>query len=914
MLTPEESALIQEYISIDGDGNIVGNDNTVQITKVRADTYVVQKDQRQVTVTVQDLRRVFKIEHSQIGVLGDNATIYGGINFYQNAPPKRVDAATLTAAREKLSAMPTDAIPPYATLPQGSRMPFARNPLFVGREQDLQALARALKGGQATAIGQIAAATGLGGIGKTQLASEFVHRYGQYFAGGVFWLSFADPAGIRAEIATCGGPGALDLPGFAALSFEDQVRRVLSAWQSPLPRLLVFDNCENEDLLAQWRPPTGGARVLVTSRCGTWNPALGVETLRLDVLPRPESVALLRKHRPDLSAADAEAIADELGDPPLALHLAGHFLATYRHTSFGAPAAYLERLRAEGLAHPSLVETGETVPTAHARHVGRTFALSYARLDPKEPVDALARDLLARAACFAPGEPIPRALLLATIEIPADDVAAERQAADALARLVALGLLEEEATGALLLHRLLAAFVRQMATDDAARVAAEVAVLAEANHLNETGIPAPLLAWQPHLRAVTDAALAREDKRAAALCNTLGYHLWMIGDYVGARPYYERALAISEKVLGPKHPDTTASLNNLGLLLKDMGDLAEARLYYERALAIDEKVLGPDHPATATDLNNLGILLQIMGDLAGTRPYLERALAIDEKALGPDHPATATNLNNLGMLLQDIGDLEGARPYYERALTIDEKVLGPDHPATATDLNNLGYLLQAMGNLEEARPYYERTLAIREAVLGPDHPATATSLNNLGSLLQAMGDLAGGRLYYERALVIREAVLGPEHPDTARSFSNLGLLLKTMGDLEGARPYLERALVIHEVVLGPDHPDTATSLNNLGYLLQAMGDLEGARPYLERALAIDEKVLGPDHPRTATSLNNLAILCCHEEKFEEAARLMRRALAICENALGPEHPHTQSSRRSLTAIEEKLQEERHADT
>jgi Flp pilus assembly protein TadD len=96
--------------------------------------------------------------------------------------------------------------------------------------------------------------------------------------------------------------------------------------------------------------------------------------------------------------------------------------------------------------------------------------------------------------------------------------------------------------------------------------------------------------------------------------------------------------------------------------------------------------------------------------------------------------------------------------------------------------------------------------------------------------------------------------------------------------------------------------------NTLGYLLQAMGDLAGARPYYERALAIREAALGPDHPDTALSLNNLAILCYYEGKPEEAARLMRRALAIWEAKLGPGHPDTQNARRSLAAIEERLQE------
>jgi tetratricopeptide (TPR) repeat protein len=69
-----------------------------------------------------------------------------------------------------------------------------------------------------------------------------------------------------------------------------------------------------------------------------------------------------------------------------------------------------------------------------------------------------------------------------------------------------------------------------------------------------------------------------------------------------------------EAVLGPEHPHTATRLNNLGSLLQVQGDLAGARPYYERALAIAEAVLGLQHPYTATSLNNLGLLLQAQGD------------------------------------------------------------------------------------------------------------------------------------------------------------------------------------------------------------------------------------------------------------------------------------------------------------
>src|SRR5215510_6517984 len=190
-------------------------------------------------------------------------------------------------------AFPLDVPPTPVPLPPGSRMPLARNPLFVGREADLLRLARTLRGGGTAAIGpQAAVATGLGGIGKTQLACEFVYRYEQFFAGGVFWLSCAEPEAMTAEVAACGQ--GLPMPaGFASLSLHEQVQLVQRAWQEPLPRLLVFDNCEAETLLAQWRPPHGGCRVLLTSRRSQWDAALGVQVLPLNVLARPESIALL---------------------------------------------------------------------------------------------------------------------------------------------------------------------------------------------------------------------------------------------------------------------------------------------------------------------------------------------------------------------------------------------------------------------------------------------------------------------------------------------------------------------------------------------------------------------------------------------------------------------------------------------
>lgn len=326
--------------------------------------------------------------------------------YASGAPPAEGD---LLALPERPDGSPI--IPAPALLPPGSRMPFSRNPLFVGREGELRALA-ATFGLEAPepAGGRAAAVTGPDWIGKTQLACEFVYRYGQFFPGGVFWLNCAAPGGLSAEIAACGAGGQLALrPDFDGLSRDCQVQLVLEAWQSPLPRLLVFDNCDHPDLLAHWRPHIGGSHMLLTSRRMQWDRALGVYVLPLGVLSRQQSVALLRKHRPDLAPNDLSliAIAAELGDQPLALHRAGSFLARYGG-NINLPD-YLSQLRAAAPAAGAALRLYPPwLQSNYGQHWAHVFVGSQERLDAADGSSRLTVRLAARAVRLAPDEPLAR--------------------------------------------------------------------------------------------------------------------------------------------------------------------------------------------------------------------------------------------------------------------------------------------------------------------------------------------------------------------------------------------------------------------------------------------------------------------------------------------------------------------------
>lgn len=723
-----------------------------------------------------------------------------------NAPVEE-SPLTLTAAeaQAQLRMLTASAPPEYAPLPPCSVMPLHRNALFVGREDILMRIAGILAYSSAVAI------TGLAGLGKTQLACEFVHRYGQCFAGGVFWLSFADANAVPSEVASGGGVGRMDVrPDFAKLSLDEQVRLVQSAWQSDVPRLLIFDNCEDEALLARWRPTTGGCRVLLTSRRSYWNAALNVQILPLPVLSRAESLVLLRKHRPDAELYDPtlHAIAADLGDLPLALHLAGSFLARYRYAV--SLEDYLRQLRAAApLQHPSLLGR-DLSPTGHPQHVARSFALSYDKLDRADPTDVTALSLLARMACFAPGEPLPRTLLVDAYNNGNCGEAGRHggtvlQVEDAIERLVNVGLLETGADDTLRMHRLLVSFTHTTMDTSLARADVERMMIAEANCRNDAGYLDRMLALQVHLRAVADAAKEREDADAADLCEVLGWQLVVLGSYQEPRAYLERSLAIREAVFGDCHAAVASSLNVLGLMIQFQGQFVQAEPYYKRAVAIWEQTLGPQHPQTITGYNNLGYVMVVEGKLAEAHPYLERALHLREHVLGVDHPDTARSLNNMGFLLLQQGEYEAARLYLERSLVRREALLGACHPAFVLTLTNLGRVLTQQRLYAEARVCFERALDIYDTLYSSPNIGPAETMRFLSVVLWAQGERAQAWRLARQALDTCMSAVGLDHSDTAHCLYHIGTLYDEQCDLENARSYYQQALPIYEISFAPQH-------------------------------------------------------------------------------------------------------------
>jgi hypothetical protein len=287
--------------------------------------------------------------------------------------------------------------------------------------------------------------TGMGGLGKTQLAVEFAYEYGHRFQG-VHWLDLREAGTLETQIALCGSK--MGLPHWSP-TLPEQVTATLREWLQNNPRLLILDNFEEiesaNEVLARLRH--SGLRLLITSRRADWSPSLGLGRLPLDEFSPQESLDFLRNYIPAERESDEELgkLADHLGYLPLALELAGRYLELQPRLTIRGYLAQLEK----ALEHKSMQnwKAERKSLTGHDLSLLQTFAHSWERVTGET-----AQKLFIACGYCAPNTPIPFSILEAAL-------GDEKDACDeCLSDLIGLGLLKEGTS----IHPLLAQFARRL--------------------------------------------------------------------------------------------------------------------------------------------------------------------------------------------------------------------------------------------------------------------------------------------------------------------------------------------------------------------------------------------------------------------------------------------------------------------
>jgi hypothetical protein len=814
-------------------------------------------------------------------------------------------------------------IPPVWNVP-------TRNAAFTGRNIVLEKLQDQLAG-SSKAVVLPQALYGLGGVGKTQVALEYAHRYMANY-DVVWWVS--------AEQRELINPALAALAPHLGIRVGDSVAEAAQAAREALRRgipythwLLVFDNADDPGDLESVLPG-GTGHVLVTSRNPAWSRV--ADPLEIDVFTRPESIDHLQNRVNQLTDEDADMVAEALGDLPLAIEQAGAWL---KETGTSAKT-YVEQLRRQPT---SVLELDH--PPDYPRPVALTWRLSFDRLQAKSP--AAAR-LLELCAFFAP-EPISLSLLysdeMIRVLVPMDERLKEKIVLGQLIREVARYALAkvDQGNNSIQVHRLIQAVIRaQLDADQEETAFHEVhTVLVGARpKQGDTDDPGNWpqydLIW-PHLgpseadecdeeetrqllidrvrylwkRGEFDSALefggsleegwkerlGTDDRQTLHLRFQLANVLRSQGRYAEARSLDSQVFAKQREVLSDQHPHTLQTAGGLAGDLRGLGEFSESlrmdRETYERF----KELFGEDHPSTLSAANNLAVDLRLVGDCFAAREIDQDTLSRRQAVLRPDHPYTLYSAANLARDMREAGEysasVELLRATYARYL----EVLGEDFIDTLRTAKSLAVSLRKVGELSEAFQLTKDACdryALNYSVNSPD--AIASTLN-LACDLSALDDKPAARDLASSVMGEYERTLGSDHPYTLVAANNLSTYLRGSDSLEEARSLAAGTLEAFRNKLGENHPFSLSCAVNLANCLTDLGQYGEAQSLATETHAQLSKLLGAMHPDTLVCEANLAVIAHTAGRADEALRIQQRVLASLALVLGETHPNVSALRQ-----------------
>ncbi|KAL4789834.1 hypothetical protein BDV19DRAFT_396648 [Aspergillus venezuelensis] len=522
-------------------------------------------------------------------------------------------------------------------------IPFGKNPRFVGRQDEIHKLEELISMPDSA---KKLAITGLGGVGKTQIALELAYRVRDRDPDrSIFWIPCTSYEAVeQACMAIAQMVGIQNVkPGEVKERFKTYFSQIDAKW------LLIFDNADEMEMwtkgskntlpLKEFLPFNNQGHIVFTTR----NRELAVDLVSSHVihvreLDEKTGVEFLAKSlRQDLRH-DSRAIL------PLLEQL------TFLPLAMSQATAYINKKEEQETDVVELLskDFGDDGRYKDIQNpVAKTWLISFSQV---QKLDQLAAEYLSLMACVNPRN-IPQTFL----PQPGSKV----KMTDALGLLNAYSFITiQPGNRFITLHRLV-----YLATRNWMRKEDQFAVYIKkaADRLNETfpnnGHTNRQL-WReylPHaLSLLGEPEFHEQKEQYIDYMKNVGSCLYSDGRYNEAEQLevqvletQKQVLETQKQVLGPEHPGTLTSMDNLASTYWNQGRWKEAEQLQVQVLETQKQVLGPEHPDTLTSMDNLAHTWKSLGNIQNALALMNKCVELRNKVLGSDNPDSMSSCNAL---------------------------------------------------------------------------------------------------------------------------------------------------------------------------------------------------------------------------------------------------------------------------
>uniref|UniRef100_A0A672JIX0 Clustered mitochondria protein homolog n=1 Tax=Salarias fasciatus TaxID=181472 RepID=A0A672JIX0_SALFA len=196
------------------------------------------------------------------------------------------------------------------------------------------------------------------------------------------------------------------------------------------------------------------------------------------------------------------------------------------------------------------------------------------------------------------------------------------------------------------------------------------------------------------------------------------------------------ALNLFNNVYGAMHVEICACLRLLARLNYIMGDHPEALSNQQKAVLMSERVLGIEHPNTIQEYMHLALYCFANGQLSTALKLLYRARYLMLVVCGEDHPEMALLDSNIGLVLHGVMEYDLSLRFLENALSINSKYHGPRSLKVALSHHLVARVYESKAEFRSALQHEKEGYTIYKNQMGEAHEKTKESSEYLKYLTQ----------------------------------------------------------------------------------------------------------------------------------------------------------------------------------
>lgn len=732
---------------------------------------------------------------------------------------------------------------------------------FVGRENKFEEIKRHFDNGRKTIV-----LTGLGGIGKTELAKNFVLKYGAEYPN-----SFIIKVNV-ADADTTAARSAKDL--VRSIRFEstptntDDVELIFNKNLECLKSLdkktiLIIDGYDvNLDLVKDlWQIFDNlNCEVIFTSR----QKSEIIPIVDVTELTDTDALQIFEKYCPAVSETDALAIADGVNYHTLTLELAARLLG---QSKLVTP----ERLKESVFDVKSRIPHDRDNKTATIfEHIANIFDLANLSQFKKTVLAVLCR-------IPAQGLSFDELIKLANVN---------EENEYELNELIDAGLVRYDENYSL--HTVIAEVAfRKLELSDKQELGLVYFLIdkIEVNLDNQFKQTYSLLEYTDYY--VKKRLAERNDKAymlaIAKLCVDTSNIARYTAQFVFALEMQNKALQI--QLDNNLHADVAANYCAIAQIYAGLNDFDVALKYYDKAAEIFQLYHAENSVDAAQMYSGQALIYNIYkNDKETAKKLYEKALTIMTSQLDKNDLRLAQTYTEIGHFVQSTGktseESSQALELFGKALKIQINQLGEDNPLTSLTYTYMGICYYHMLQFDKTFELLQKAMPIQVNFYGENNPVTAITCLYLGHYYYSSNNNETAFTYYERALKIQLATVGENNADTAAAYIGLADIFVDKQKYDEALANAKKALSISLNIFGKNNPFTANCYNVIGYILCHKGETEQALQYLENSLSIYKETQYENHPDTASLHNSIATAYFDLKKYEQALPHFHKTLDI----------------------------------